>query len=119
MKYSLRYDFANKRFYTGLSKLLNNIKQFSLTAIIPMSKDTMTFGIDLTKKIKNYDVPLLSKYDYRQVKFLKKDEVLFLNMPDMSYPDFYINEIKKLQTKMQKQSVKKIIIDIRDNTGGG
>ena len=119
-KKDLHWDFINSRFY---SDDFYNSFDMSLT-------DKIRFDFKGAKKMVSLYASLSDtvtaavKLAYTQEKEIKKvlyladKKILYIRMPVMWDSAFYLAQIDSLQNVLPANSIKKVVMDVRDNAGG-
>jgi hypothetical protein len=109
----IRWDFNKKCFYANSIQRYYN---YEITSIEYLYKNEK-IKKDNIDHYKQYAKPwdFWAFYNARCVTFFKNDSLLYVRCPLMNDNNFY----KKELTKMKGYPIKKVIIDIRENYGGG
>lgn len=113
IQWDLRWDFNKKIFYAQSISKHSSYKLKSISYSV--NKNTVT--LDLIESYKQIlENNMFSQMKTVCVKYLSKDSLLYIRCPimDESYIKFYKKEIGKVK----KLPLKKVIIDVRGNTGG-
>ena len=113
----MHWDFENKRFY------IDNFIQY--THLQSTEKIRLTFsneGKILEQSFMLNDTIVTSqKLKYQQeripkVQYFENGQILYVRIPIMDNGEFYL---QKIDSVFKNNNVKKVVVDIRDNLGGG
>jgi hypothetical protein len=115
----MRWDKENKRYYSEvfyISLYLKGIKSFTLSFLTP-DKEKITDFFNSEISVNGKPPYTLSKGREKvdNIRYIEKDNVLFIRLRKMNMNEINLNEINEVSKNKQ---IKKVIIDIRGNSGG-
>jgi len=111
-KRSLSWDFKTNNFYSEYFLQQNIASDSIVNLTFLLNSKPISFQVHLKVGYKKKEV---TKPKDGFVWYWKNKELLYIRMPEMSNGEFYHKEIMKYSDKR----IKIIVIDIRDNPGGG
>lgn len=117
-KRMMRWDFKNKHYY---SEDFYNSYHLSEKDVLRLSfqdnnGSTIVGDFRLSDSL-TFIKPIIQSIDTtRRVAFFSEQKLLYIKIPEMIGVDYYLTEISRHAANSE---IKKIVIDIRDNPGGG
>ncbi|WP_422104196.1 S41 family peptidase [Winogradskyella sp.] len=119
-KYRMRWDYSNKRYYSeNFYRALNfEPEQRLKLKFVNKNKEVFMGEFKQNEAIaygENQDSDVSRRE--KKVEYFEEEQILYIRIPKMNldHIDFYPEEIR---AKASGKPLKKVIIDIRDNTGG-
>lgn len=117
-KRMMRWDFERKRYFAEDFFLATNFKEtdsLSLEFVQPGSKEAKV-TLAFSRALHFSDTINTTVNPVKKVEYWEKEKLLYIRVPQMSEPDYYPPLIRSLAGS---KPLDKVVIDIRDNPGGG
>ena len=117
-KRMMRWDFERKRYFAEDFFLAANFKgedSLLLDFVQPDKKKTRV-NLAFSQVLHFPDTINTSVNQTKKVEYWEKEQLLYIRVPQMSEADYYPPLIRSLAAN---KPVSKVVIDIRDNPGGG
>jgi hypothetical protein len=117
-KRMMRWDFEKKRYFAEDFYQANNLTAKEQLTLVFEGKDRkrINASFPLGAALSFNDSISIPQDKNKKVEYWENEQLLYIRVPRMAEPDYYPPLIRSLTAA---KPLKKVIIDIRDNPGGG
>lgn len=117
-KRMMRWDFEHNRYFAEDFFLATNFKEGDslLLEFVRPDKKRIAVNLAVSQPLHFTDTISTAVNQVKKVEYWEKEKLLYIRVPQMSEPDYYPPLIRSLASG---KPLDKVIIDIRDNPGGG